>query len=109
MFSRRVRDRRRALAASLHKVTEEITFRREYDRRVRAVQSVLIRTHRTIEGKEIGILSVGVGENLRFFCLTLATQNLRLAARFCNENGHFPVGARLDALGNLLAFSPELV
>src|SRR5882672_6429174 len=63
-------------AGRIAEETEEIAVRLQQEAGVGAAQSVLIRRHRAVEGEELRILAVGLGEQAVAFGVALAAHLL---------------------------------
>ena len=102
--------RRRAgrFSARIDEVPEKLRIRLQHHARVAVAEAGLIRLHRTIEGKEIGVAGERVGEDAVARGVTLTAGLLGFRLRFRQQHGHVAIGARADFLAALRTLGAEL-
>src|SRR5262249_22127640 len=113
LFWRRGRGRRRTrcvstrLARRIAEVAEEIRIGPQQEARVGALEPVFISRHRAVEGEEIGILAVSLGEQAVALGIALAANLLGLRIGLGDDHGRLAVGIGADLLRLLAALGTE--
>src|SRR6185312_4660950 len=97
--------RRRGLGAGRRRreVAEEIGFRTDQGVRMPVVEALLIGLHRAIEGEELGVRAISLGEDAVALAVALAANLLRLLLSLGEDDRDLAVGLGLDLLGLLRA------
>src|SRR5258708_22247925 len=96
---------RRFLTGRIAEMLEEIGIRSQHQPRVVWAQSRLIGLHGTVEGKEIRILAIGLGEDAVAFAIALATSLLGARLRLRHQHRDVAVGLSADLLALLAALT----
>src|ERR1700730_18159191 len=98
---RRSRGARSRLFIGRAEEAEEIRFRADDHACVAAFQSGLIGLHRAVEGKKIGVLAEGVGENAISVRVARASRLVGFAPGVSKRHDDLAVGIGGDGLGQL--------
>src|ERR1700730_10707226 len=102
---RRSRGARSRLFIGRAEEAEEIRFRADDHACVAAFQSGLIGLHRAVEGKKIGVLAEGVGENAIPVRVACASRLVGLLLSIAEQHHHIAVGLGPSGLRDFGAFS----
>src|SRR5262249_48837732 len=97
-------------ARRIDEIAEEVAVGIEQHARERLVvglETDVVGLHRAIEGEEIRILAVGLGEDTVALAVALATGLLRLRGRLGDQDGDLAVGPRADLLRLLAALGAD--
>src|SRR5690606_26799339 len=78
----------RAIRAVGFQIVEEFAVRRQYHRRIAALQSPLIGGERTVEFKEFLVCTIGFGENPAALCVRFTTGDFGIAGRLGDQFDH---------------------
>src|SRR6516162_2599794 len=82
-------------------VAEEVRLRTDQRPRLTVGETVLIGLHRAVEGKELRVRAVGLGEDAVALAVALAADLLRLLLGLRGDDRHLPIRLGLDLLGLL--------
>src|SRR5215510_5897356 len=96
------------LAGGAAEEAEEVRIRPQQEAGVVGAQALLIGRHRAVEGKEIRILAIGLGEQAVALGIAGAADLLGGRVGVGDDDGRLAIGLRTDLLGLLATLGAEL-